>query len=142
MTGVQTIKGDANLVSQNIKSGVSIFGVEGTLEAGSGGNEPVGVCPSLTITLEEAFLESVAFVNDGIYKSGSLLDSTSAICQNADIGQPVIINAYGDLVGNIAPKNYTNLEILYSDGNTIIAKCTSTNPATLTIYDFDPNTGG
>ena len=31
LTGTQTIKGDANLVSSNIKSGVSIFGVNGEL---------------------------------------------------------------------------------------------------------------
>ena len=38
LTGTQTIKGDANLVAGNIKSGVSIFGVVGTYEgSGSGG---------------------------------------------------------------------------------------------------------
>lgn len=31
LTGAQTIKGDADLVAANIKSGVSIFGVEGSL---------------------------------------------------------------------------------------------------------------
>ena len=35
LTGTQTIKGDANLVASNIKSGVSIFGVSGTY-VGSG----------------------------------------------------------------------------------------------------------
>ena len=36
LTGAQTIKGDANLVANNIKSGVSIFGVAGNY-AGDGG---------------------------------------------------------------------------------------------------------
>lgn len=34
LTGTQTIKGDANLLAGNIKSGVSIFDVEGTMTAG------------------------------------------------------------------------------------------------------------
>ena len=38
LSGAQTIKGDANLVAGNIKSGVSIFGVTGTYAGGSGNN--------------------------------------------------------------------------------------------------------
>ena len=37
LTGVQTIKGDSNLVAANIKSGTSIFGVTGTYEGSGGG---------------------------------------------------------------------------------------------------------
>ena len=34
LTGVQTIKGDSSLVGSNIKKGITIFGVDGTLESG------------------------------------------------------------------------------------------------------------
>lgn len=43
LTGVQTIKGDSNLIAGNIKSGVSIFGVTGNYQGsgGSGGDTSV-----------------------------------------------------------------------------------------------------
>lgn len=37
LTGTQTIKGDANLVAENIADGVTIFGVTGTHQGGGGG---------------------------------------------------------------------------------------------------------
>lgn len=39
LTGTQTIKGDANLIADNIKKDVSIFGLVGTFEGESGGGE-------------------------------------------------------------------------------------------------------
>lgn len=39
LTGTQTIQGDSSLVAGNIKSGVSIFGVTGTLESSTAGAE-------------------------------------------------------------------------------------------------------
>ena len=56
LTGTQTIKGDANLVAGNIKSGVSIFGVAGSYEgSGSGGGDAVETC-TVTVTAMEAIL--------------------------------------------------------------------------------------
>lgn len=53
LDGVQTIKGDSNLVVGNIKKGVSIFGVSGSYEASSSGESSGGlkmVTGSLTAT--------------------------------------------------------------------------------------------
>lgn len=47
LTGVQTIKGDVNLIAENIKKGVSIFDVEGAYEKPDGYIKPSG---ALTIT--------------------------------------------------------------------------------------------
>lgn len=43
LTGTQTIMGDANLIAENIKKGVSIFDVMGIFEGSSGGGLPAGV---------------------------------------------------------------------------------------------------
>lgn len=54
LTGTQTIKGDSNLVSSNIKSGVSIFGVAGTMTAGEDVTAETNTYTSLLDDLEAA----------------------------------------------------------------------------------------
>lgn len=64
LSGVQTIKGDANLTASNIKSGVSIFGVSGSYtgsSSGSGNNN----CEAYHITSTSAKL---SFKNSGTVK--------------------------------------------------------------------------
>ena len=53
-SGAQTIKGDANLVAGNIKSGVSIFGVAGTMTAGEDVTAETNTYTSLLDDLEAA----------------------------------------------------------------------------------------
>ena len=57
LTGAQTIRGDANLVAGNIKSGVSIFGVAGSFEgSGGGGGSGDNNCEAYHITSASATL--------------------------------------------------------------------------------------
>ena len=57
LIGAQTIKGDANLVAGNIKSGVSIFGVAGSFEgSGGGGGSSDNNCEAYHITSASATL--------------------------------------------------------------------------------------
>ena len=60
LSGTQTIKGDANLVAGNIKSGVSIFGVTGSYEGSGGGTGGSGVTVDDTLTISGAAADAKA----------------------------------------------------------------------------------
>lgn len=97
LTGTQTIKGDANLVAGNIKSGVSIFGVAGSLtegedvsaetaeytelltdletaidalpDAGSGGDKTPGTCTVEIQNVTESIAERTIYVDGLLYET-------------------------------------------------------------------------
>ena len=62
LNGAQTIKGDANLVAGNIKSGVSIFGISGSY-AGSGGSSGGLDTSDATATAGDIVSGKTAYVN-------------------------------------------------------------------------------
>lgn len=81
--GVQTIKGDANLVAGNIKKGTSIFGVTGTLEEGGGTSSGDKVDYSenedamVTGTLSVYTNDRVTTIGSGVFSGYSKLTSVN-----------------------------------------------------------------
>lgn len=71
LSGDQTILGDSNLIPENIKAGVSIFNVEGTLSGGSSGhNEQILLdCRDMASSTEvlSAYQDSIMVSNDGAF---------------------------------------------------------------------------
>lgn len=77
-SGAQTIKGDANLVAGNIKSGVSIFGVAGTMTAGEDVTAETNTYTSLLDDLEAA-VDSLPDAGSG---GGASLETCEVTIEN------------------------------------------------------------
>lgn len=88
LTGTQTIKGDANLLAGNIKSGVSIFGVAGTVEEGEDVTAETATYTDLLTDLEAA----VDALPDAGSGGGANID-TCSITVNCEYGTIWYINA-------------------------------------------------
>ena len=127
LSGAQTIKGDANLVAGNIKSGVSIFGVAGTYEGSGGASGGIQAqhitSASDTITISGS--GTVKVWGYGYYSSGMYTKTTYAFVGDSyytasSYGTPSKhsvtfgINADGTLSG--FPSNVSTIDALITIG--------------------------
>lgn len=136
-----TVEGDANLVSDNIVKGKTIFGVEGSAEMSGG--QLSGVCPSLTINVVDANISIYAIYylqNHEMIKYDSNGASFPITLRDIDCETPIILHQLRNN-GN-APKiaSYENLGVLYAKSEDfydfgIVCKCTSTDAASLTLSE-------
>lgn len=104
LTGTQTIKGDANLVADNIKSGVSIFGVAGNYE-GSGGGSGGGSVETCTLNIEcvgmmGPIIPQIRAIICSVYENGiqqykflKNISETSMTINNVIVGSVIEFNA-------------------------------------------------
>lgn len=91
-TGAQTILGDADLVAENIKKDVTIFGVTGTYEGSGGGqkvliNESVITQETASVVVDNITYDSLLITTTGLKTAktssmGLFLKVTGSICGN------------------------------------------------------------
>lgn len=115
-TGIQTIKGDANLKAENIAEGVSIFGVTGTHSGGSsGGGGGIETC-TISLVLDAPTLEepTVYYVSsDMTLKNASFVTTSSITVIKNTIIYIQNWSSVSDAFGNASQINYSDQTIAY-----------------------------
>lgn len=135
LTGVQTISGDANLVAGNIKSGVSIFGVNGSYTGGGATlqSKSVSFTPSETAT-------SSTVTSDAGYDGLSEVSISVAGISSNYVGSSITRRSSTDMSMNgatvTAPAGY-----YASAATATIAGGTVTAPSTITATGATVTTG-
>lgn len=146
LSGEQTIKGDANLVAGNIKSGVSIFGVAGSYEGGEDVSAETAEYTSLLTDLETA-IDALPDAGSGggsavetctvtvNFTGGAAGYGESGLCDiyYANGTEAASITATADSTAIDALKG-SLLVITLDDGINILGSCT-TNTINLVLND-------
>lgn len=140
LTGAQTIKGDSNLVAANIKKGASIFGVTGTLEAGSSGEtvKTGSFTGAETEAVIETGLSSIsAFM---VYDTANRLHAAGLICAFVNVeggitGRGIGCSSYSSYIQNVYMSDTNVLKV--SGGTiTVLASSTSYKPISNATYKW------
>ena len=123
-TGAITVAGDSNLVAGNIKSGVSIFGVNGTYVGSGSGGTSVETC-TVDFTLVDRAGCRVFYTT--LDNSGNLITQTSVFEEFFGYGGGVLTNVVCGITitlepqHNIAYTDYTidgTAKLIYTDDST------------------------
>lgn len=145
LTGVQTIKGDANLLAENIKKDVVIFGITGTYEGGGSSNYTVTV--SLTNPRNGSKFSGCnimeALSNDP-WDTGAYLDTiisangTKTIQLSSSV-YGLNITAHGTSVSIPTSGISTTGGVTFKqvDGEIVIVEVTGDGTVTLDSVDYD-----
>lgn len=92
LTGTQTIKGDSNLIANNIKSGVKIFNVTGSYVGNVSSGDGNGIIPTYTQTAKEwTPTTSNQFIEAGTYCEGRQVIKGDANLKSGNIKAGVSI---------------------------------------------------
>lgn len=131
LTGTQTIKGDANLVAGNIKSGVSIFGIAGTYEGSGSGGGSGSSSGTVSVTVHNQSMNAVYYWD----VNGAICEVAPYFTQTVNALNGVLIHAQemGDSCSGI-PNTY----FPYSIRSVYIAVFLTDNGQLMCYGSMDP----
>lgn len=135
LTGAQTIQGDPDLVPENIKSGVDIFGVAGSIALANKSSN-MGYIPS--VTSDKLGVISRTSRLSSIY--GILINATiNYVPTNNTIVSAFFMKYYTE---GVAEENSWGVCVTYIDENGIIKSLTLDNPSAGFVSVSEINTDG
>lgn len=144
LTGTQTIKGDSNLVAENIKSGVSIFGVNGSYDGGS--DSSVESCVVTLQSSAQTGIQDICYTDDKlVYHRNLTLDANKSInlnvakntmlyCIEMGTGAGEVLTPRDNTIefaNNVIPRLYT----IRGDGTLYIARICFAKGTIITLHD-------
>lgn len=133
ITGTQTIKGDSNLLSSNIKNGVSIFGVTGSyIGSGTGGDssnllENMSKVATCKLTVSRSYDLDIIFFQKDIYSdriqliSKHLEDSSNdTVIDNIPINSFILVSINDLSYENLSVTNLVEIDHFGRDTHTVV----------------------